>query len=66
MLASPTELTQAQEVEDTVALASTCEDADGLIQKVALLKGELTKTRRAWEVAEEKFCNMTIMLADDA
>jgi hypothetical protein len=41
-------------VKNTTTLASTHEDALGLVCKVALLKGELAEARRAWEVAEEK------------
>jgi hypothetical protein len=31
------------EVENVVTLAFACEDADGLIRKIALLEGELAK-----------------------
>jgi hypothetical protein len=41
------------EAENIVALASTCEDAKGLVQKIAQLEGELAEERRAQEVAEE-------------
>jgi hypothetical protein len=65
-LASPTELTQAWEMEVTVVLVSACEDAKGLVRKVALLNGELVEARRAREVAEEKFCNLSNMSVDGA
>jgi hypothetical protein len=52
------ELTQSWEVEDAVALASACEDADVLVQKVTLLRGELAEAHRAREVVKEKFCNL--------
>jgi hypothetical protein len=42
------------EMENTVMLASTHEDAKGLVWKIALFKGELAEARRAREVAEEK------------
>jgi hypothetical protein len=42
-LASPTELTRVWEVEDAVALVFAHDDAEGLVWKVALLEGELTK-----------------------
>jgi hypothetical protein len=35
-------------------LANACEDAEGLVWKVALLKGELTEARQAREVDKEK------------
>jgi hypothetical protein len=65
-LASPTELTQAREMEVTVVLMSACEDAKGLVRKVALLDGELVEARRAREVAEEKFCSLSNMSVDGA
>jgi hypothetical protein len=40
---SPTEPTQAREVENVTVLASIQEDAKGLIRKVALLDGELVE-----------------------
>jgi hypothetical protein len=64
--ASPTELTRAREVEDTTVLASAHEDAEGLVQKVALLKGELAEARQAREVAEKKFCSLFDASADGA
>jgi hypothetical protein len=63
-LASPMELTRAREVEDATTLASACEDVEGLVQKVALLEGELTKARQALEVVEEKFCSLSDTSAD--
>jgi hypothetical protein len=47
------------ETENAVVLASACEDAEGLVRKVALLEGELAEARRAWEVAEEKFHDLS-------
>jgi hypothetical protein len=35
------------EAESTAALASSREEAEGLVQKIALLKGELAETRQA-------------------
>jgi hypothetical protein len=43
-------------VENTAVLASPCEDTEGLVRKVALLKGELAEARRAREAVKEKFC----------
>jgi hypothetical protein len=45
--------------KNTAALASTREYAEGLAQKVALLKGELAEVRRAREVAKENFCGLS-------
>jgi hypothetical protein len=42
------------ETENTMMLAFAHEDAEGLVWKIALLRGELAEARRAWEVAEEK------------
>jgi hypothetical protein len=66
MLASPTELTQAWEVEDAAVLASAREDAEGLVWRVTLLKGELVEVPQAREVAEEKFYRLTDMSVDGA
>jgi hypothetical protein len=66
MLASPTELTQAWEVEDAAVLASAREDAEGLVWRVTLLKGELVEVPQAREVAEEKFCRLTDTSVDGA
>jgi hypothetical protein len=44
----------AWEVESVAVLAPAWGDADGLIRKVALLKGELVEARRAWDVAGER------------
>jgi hypothetical protein len=46
-LASPMKLTQVREVEDTMTLASAHEDAEGLVQKVTLLEGELVEVHQA-------------------
>jgi hypothetical protein len=40
-------------VESVVALASACEDAEGLVQEIILLEGELMKACQAREVAKE-------------
>jgi hypothetical protein len=61
---SPTELTQAQEMEDAVVLAFAHEDAEGLVWKVTLLEGELANARWAQVVAEEKFCSLSNMSID--
>jgi hypothetical protein len=63
-LASPTKQTRAREVEDATVLASAHEDAEGLVWKVTLLKGELAEARRAQEVAVEKFCSLFDASAD--
>jgi hypothetical protein len=42
------------EMENITTLAYAREDEEGLIQKIALLEGELAEARRAREVAEEK------------
>jgi hypothetical protein len=42
-------------VEDAIALASAIEDAEGLVQKVTILEGELVEACQAREMAEEKF-----------
>jgi hypothetical protein len=44
-LVSPTELTQAWEVDDGSALVSACEGAEGPVWKVTLLEGELVEAR---------------------
>jgi hypothetical protein len=41
------------EAESATTLASTHEEAEGLVQKIILLEGELAEARRAQEVAEE-------------
>jgi hypothetical protein len=41
-------------VENAMALASSCEDAKGLAQKIALLEDELAAECRAWEVSERE------------
>jgi hypothetical protein len=58
------ELTQAWEVEDVAALVSAREDTEGLVRKVTLLKGELAEVRQTQEVVEEKFCSLSVVLAD--
>jgi hypothetical protein len=55
----PTELTQAWEVEGATVPASTREDAECLVRRLALLEGELAEARRAQEVTEEKFCHLS-------
>jgi hypothetical protein len=47
------EMTRAWEVEDAAALAYAREDVEGLVPKVALLKGEPVEACRALEVAKE-------------
>jgi hypothetical protein len=51
-------------VENVTVLASTREDADGVIRKVSLLEGELAEARQAQEVAEEKFHSLSDMSTD--
>jgi hypothetical protein len=60
------ELTQAREVDDAAALASACEDVEGLVWKVTLLEGELAEVRRAQKVAKEKFCSLSDASVDGA
>jgi hypothetical protein len=50
--------------ENTVVLASTREDAEGLVQKIALLEGELEEACRAREVPEENSRGLFDMAAD--
>jgi hypothetical protein len=40
------------EAENTVALACAREDAEGIVQKISLLEGELVEARRAREVSK--------------
>jgi hypothetical protein len=53
------------EVENATTLASTCEDAEGLAQKIALLEDELAAERRSREVSErghqEQFEELTLL-----
>jgi hypothetical protein len=42
------------EAENATALASSCEDAEGLAQKIALLEDELAVEHRAREVSERE------------
>jgi hypothetical protein len=51
------------EAENTVALAPTHEDIEGLVQKVTLLKGELSEACQAREVAEGKFHSLSDTMA---
>jgi hypothetical protein len=44
---SQTESTQARKVKNVMVQASVREDAEGLVHKVALLKGELAEVRQA-------------------
>jgi hypothetical protein len=46
-------------MESIAVLVSACGDAEGLVRKVALLKGELMEAHRAWEKALEKVCNLS-------
>jgi hypothetical protein len=66
MLASQTESTWAQEVENVVVLVSIWEDDEGLVRKVALLEGELAEGRQAREVAKENFCSLSDASPDGA
>jgi hypothetical protein len=52
------------EVENAVALASAREDAEGLVWKAVVLKGELMEAREAREVAEEKSRGLFNAVAD--
>jgi hypothetical protein len=54
------------EAENATTLASSREDADGLVQRVTLLEGELVEARWAWEVAEENFHGLFDVAADGA
>jgi hypothetical protein len=42
------------EAENSVALASTHADAEGLAWKIILFEGELVEERRAWETSERE------------
>jgi hypothetical protein len=59
------EPTRVWEVKNAAPLASAREDTEGLVQKVAFLKGELAEVRRVWEVVEQKFYSLFDVLADD-
>jgi uncharacterized OsmC-like protein len=63
-LVLPMKLTRVREVEDATVLAPGHEDVERLVWKVTLLEGELAEARRALEVAEEKFCSLSNVLAD--
>jgi hypothetical protein len=52
------------EVESTVTLASAHEDVEGLVQKIALLEGELAEERQAQELAEEYSQGLSDAAAD--
>jgi hypothetical protein len=52
------------EAENAVVLASTHNDAKGLVQKIALYEGELVEERRAKEVAEENSRDLSDVAAD--
>jgi hypothetical protein len=41
------------EAENAAVLAFIREDVEDLVQKIALLKGELAEARRTWVVVEE-------------
>jgi hypothetical protein len=66
MLVLQVELTWAQEVENVVTLASTHEDAKGLVWKVILLESELAEVCQAREVVEEKFYRLSDAATDGA
>jgi hypothetical protein len=53
-------------VETVVVLTFFRGDAKGLVRKVALLEGELTEARRAWEKAEEKVHSLLSSSAEGA
>jgi hypothetical protein len=53
MLVLQAELTRAREVENVATLGSAHEDAEGLVQMVALLEGELAEVHRARETVED-------------
>jgi hypothetical protein len=52
------------EAENAMVLASTHNDAKGLVQKIALYEGELAEERRAKEVAEENSRDLSDVAAD--
>jgi hypothetical protein len=52
---SQMESSPAWEMENVVVLASVREDAEGLIHKVALLKGDLVEAHRAWGWLKRRF-----------
>jgi hypothetical protein len=52
------------EVESVAALASACEDAEGVVQRITLLEGELAEAHWAREVAEENACGLFDAVAD--
>jgi hypothetical protein len=52
------------EVQNAMALASTREDAEGLVRKIALLEGEFAEERRARELAEENFYGLSDAVVD--
>jgi hypothetical protein len=53
------------EVESAVVLTSTHEEPEGPVRKIALLEGELVEVRRAQEMAEENYCGLSDVAADD-
>jgi BMFP domain-containing protein YqiC len=48
------EMVSRAEADNTVALASAREEAEGIVQKIALLEDELAAERQAWEVSERE------------
>jgi hypothetical protein len=52
------------EAENTTVLASAHEDAEDLVQKIALLEGDLVEPRRAREMAEKKSRGLTDAVGD--
>jgi IS4 transposase len=50
----PLERVLRAEVVNAMALASTCEDVEGLAQKIAILEDELVAEHRAREVPERE------------
>jgi hypothetical protein len=63
----PTGSSQVWEVESVFVLPSARGgDAESLVRKVALLKGELVEAHRARDVAGERVCHLSSSLADGA
>jgi hypothetical protein len=52
------------EAESTTTLASTREEVEGLVQRIALHKGELAEAHQAWEMAKEDSRGLSDAAAD--
>jgi hypothetical protein len=52
------------EVKNATALASACEDAEGLVRKITLLEGDLAQERQARKWAEENSHGLSDVAAD--